>query len=535
MKRDDDKVIQRAINLFLVLFLVIGSVMGGTAATLYWQVRNSFFEGLRAHETHAVEIQSAAIRTEFNAVASDLLFLAEQNELHAYLDSGQLKLKTEIQNEYIRMAHTKKVYDQIRYLDATGHEVVRVNFAENSPYPVPDKQLQNKNKRYYFTDSLSLEKGDIFVSPLDLNMEKGEVEQPLKPMIRFGTPVFDSSGTKRGVIIFNYKAARLLDSIVKGGDSSFGEKMLLNPDGYWLLNPEKDQEWGFMFPDKNENTIDREYPEEWRKVLETGTGQFLTDNGLFTFVTITPLRGSNLLPADSPQSGEGVSDYFWVLLTHVPPAVIKAQTNDLMLKLFFGGGGLFLLIAFGAWHLAMAVTRRKIYQAQLRAWALYDSLTGLPNRKLFFDKLDEGISHAKRHERKLGLLYLDLDGFKAINDTHGHAAGDELLIQVGQRLKKIVRKSDTVARLGGDEFAIVLTEIKRVEAPAIVGQKIVDLLCRPFMLKVGEVNIGVNVGVAVYPDHEDDEQALIKSADKAMYVSKSKGKNTCTSAGDKNE
>lgn len=536
MKREDDKVIRRAINLFLILFLVIGSLLGGTAAILYRTVMNSFLTDLRAREYHSIELQVSAIKSEFDAVVSDILFLAGQNELVHFLDTGERTRLAEIQTEYMRLAATKKVYDQIRYLDEIGHETVRVNYASGTPVSVIGKDLQDKGKRYYFTDCFHLEGQGIFVSPLDLNIEKGIVEQPLKPMIRIGTPVYDSAGGKRGIVLLNYKAARMLDRIFASGGASFGDKMLLNRNGYWLLGPDMGREWGFMFPEGRDDTFALDYSEEWNRILEDGSGQFLTDNGLFSFVTIYPLQEGyrsstgSAMPEGASSGHIDASSYFWVLLTRVPPDVIKSYTNNLMLKLFLGGGGLFLLIAFGAWHLAMAITRRQIYQAQLVTWAMYDPLTGLPNRKLFFDNLTAGFSLAKRHERKLGLLYIDLDGFKAVNDTYGHEAGDELLIEVGRRLVRIVRKSDTVARLGGDEFAIILTEIKRVDSPLKVGNKIIEALCRPFILKAGTVTVGASIGVAVYPDSEESEKALMKSADRAMYESKAKGKNTCTSA-----
>ena len=224
-----------------------------------------------------------------------------------------------------------------------------------------------------------------------------------------------------------------------------------------------------------------------------------------------------------------MSQYFWVLLNRVQPDILKTHAKGLMFKIIMGGGGLFLFIIGGAWHLAITITRRRMYQDQLIAWAMYDPLTGLPNRKLFHDNLDAGVAHAKRHERKLALLYLDLDGFKAVNDTHGHEAGDDLLIQTGERLTKILRKSDTMARLGGDEFAVILAETGE-EAAALVGRKIIEDLGRPFRLKAATVSIGASVGIAVFPDHGDSEEALLKNADKAMYQSKAKGKNTCTSA-----
>ncbi|NNK01046.1 MAG: cache domain-containing protein [Desulfatitalea sp.] len=142
-----------------------------------------------------------------------------------------------------------KIYDQVRIIDADGWESIRVNLVSGKdPVIVGEKALQLKKKRYYFQDTFSLKKGEIFVSPLDLNIEHGEIEIPLKPMIRFGTPIFDEQGQKRGIIIFNYLAANLIQDLKDLVDASFGRCMMLNSDAYWLVYPSSpEREWGFMF------------------------------------------------------------------------------------------------------------------------------------------------------------------------------------------------------------------------------------------------------------------------------------------------
>ena len=534
MERNDDKVILKSLKLFFALFLLICSLLGGASTIFYRSAMDDFMSSLKARENRSLELEYAAIQTELDSVTNDALFLAGQNELIRFLDTGDERLLPEIQKEYLRLADIKKTYDQVRFLNRIGMEMVRINFESGSPVPIPKNKLQDKRNRYYFTDSFALGKNEIFASPMDLNVEAGKVELPLKPMIRIGTPLFDSGGNKKGVVLINYKASNLLERIVNSGTSSQSDKMLLNRNGYWLLGPDPDREWGFMFPEKSEDTFARDFPEEWQKILETSKGQFVTDNGLFSFAVVRPLHrdhpssslyqplGGSLDPAD-------MSQYFWVLLNRVQPDILKTHAKGLMFKIIMGGGGLFLFIIGGAWHLSITITRRRMYQDQLVAWAMYDPLTGLPNRKLFHDDLTAGVAYAKRHERRLALLYLDLDGFKAVNDTHGHEAGDDLLIQAGERLTKTLRKSDTMARLGGDEFAVILAETGE-EAAALVGRKIIEDLGRPFRLKAATVSIGASVGIAVFPDHGDSEEALVKNADKAMYQSKAKGKNTCTSA-----
>jgi diguanylate cyclase (GGDEF)-like protein len=509
-------------------------VLGGGAAVLYYFDINSFLKELKTLEFHSLELQGGAITEELNHISGDVLFLAKQNELILLLGSGSEEQIKAMQLEYVRLAESKKVYDQIRYLDATGMERVRVNDRNGRIETVPANQLQNKGDRYYFKECFALGERDIFISQLDLNIENGQVERPLTPMMRLGTPVFDPAGNKRGIVLINYAANTLLERILHSGIAAEGVTMLMNSQGYWLLHPDENREWGFMLKDREKDSFAQDYPDEWQRITASRQGQFTTDNGMFTYKKVYPLAegwhfSSNAAPQPDEDSKEDASGgYYWILLSHIPPEMLHGYTRALLFKLFMGGGALFMVVAFGAWHLALAISRRRMYQAQLIALALYDPLTGLPNRKLFFDRLTAGIANARRYDRKLALLYIDLDGFKEVNDTKGHQAGDELLIKVSGALSVSVRSTDTVARLGGDEFAVILSEVHNVEEAAKVGEKIVRELCRPFDLKAGTVEIGGSIGVAVFPDHEDTENELLKSADQAMYESKSKGKNTCT-------
>ncbi|MGQ9369787.1 diguanylate cyclase domain-containing protein [Azospirillum sp. ST 5-10] len=171
------------------------------------------------------------------------------------------------------------------------------------------------------------------------------------------------------------------------------------------------------------------------------------------------------------------------------------------------------------------ITERK--DAERRAWqrAHFDPLTELPNRALFEDRLNQAIARSHRSGKLLALMFLDLDLFKQVNDTYGHEVGDELLLEVAYRLRACVREYDTVSRLGGDEFVILLTDLSRDEEAADVAARIIDSVGRPFELDVGEVRIGVSIGVAVYPRDGHASAQLVKNADAAMYWSKAGGRN----------
>ena len=170
------------------------------------------------------------------------------------------------------------------------------------------------------------------------------------------------------------------------------------------------------------------------------------------------------------------------------------------------------------------ITARKELEARLSHDALHDALTGLPNRTLFQDRLIQVMESSRRHGRLAAVLYLDLDGFKEINDSHGHAIGDMLLQEVAQRLRNSMRIEDTVARFGGDEFGIVLDTIMSAGDGERVGAKIVEALSRPYEIEGITIRISASVGAAVFPTHGQDVRGLVSHADAAMYEAKKKGK-----------
>lgn len=171
------------------------------------------------------------------------------------------------------------------------------------------------------------------------------------------------------------------------------------------------------------------------------------------------------------------------------------------------------------------ITSRKELQARLSHDALHDALTGLPNRVMFHDRLSQVLDSSRRHGRGAAVLFLDLDGFKEVNDSLGHAAGDALLGQVASRLQGCVRAEDTVARFGGDEFGIVLAAAAQASDCETVAHKIVKSLATPFDLQGARVGLSASVGAALYPQHGDDADTLLTRADQAMYVAKGHGKN----------
>jgi diguanylate cyclase (GGDEF)-like protein/PAS domain S-box-containing protein len=172
------------------------------------------------------------------------------------------------------------------------------------------------------------------------------------------------------------------------------------------------------------------------------------------------------------------------------------------------------------------INERVKAQQELTHLATHDVLTGLPNRSLFNEHMEIMLMNARRHERVLALLFLDLDGFKAINDTHGHTAGDVLLQEVCVRMRQCVRKEDIVARVGGDEFTILLGELATPTDASLVAMKLIKAFNEPVILNDTICHVGVSIGISLFPNSADNGDTLLRLADDAMYAAKADGKNT---------
>ncbi|XPS82210.1 diguanylate cyclase (GGDEF) domain protein [Desulfosarcina variabilis str. Montpellier] len=370
-----------------------------------------------------------------------------------------------------------------------------------------------------------------------MNVENGAIEQPLKPMIRAATPVFDENNQKRGIIVINYLAEKLLSEIQDHCDNNLSEVMLLNSAAYWLLSPKSHQAWGFLIDDRRDHRFSLHYPEAWPFISHHPKGQVNTQNGLFVFSRIFPLLEGRFPPVDeslanetAPNLPDQYSTYYWILIHRVSPDRLDSFKNALVKKYLFFSISLLIIIAPGSWVMALETTRRRAQDAQLANLAMVDALTGLPNRRAFVERLNMDVARNSRHDRKLGLLYIDIDGFKAVNDTKGHDAGDALLVAIGETLQQHLRKSDMVARIGGDEFVCILAEIDSIDGALQAGKNLLTALSLPIEIDAGEVKIGASIGAAVFPDHATDVDALVKAADEAMYQAKITGKNNCVAA-----
>ncbi len=494
--------------------------------TYFYLSETEKVNGLRLEsERLNVRIGKRAINQGFQAVMSDLLILARHNAFYSDRKMLTIDAFRKLQNDFLLFSEFKGVYDQIRFMNTDGKEIVRVNYNKGDSTAVPLNFLQNKGDRYYFAESLNMDREMVYVSPLDLNMERGEIEEPHKPMIRFGTPVFNEKNEKIGVLLLNYLADHLLENFSSAVANIGDHVAITNSEGYWLKHPQADMEWGFML--NHEHNIMKDHPEPWKKICLEERGQFTNDDGMFTFTTIHLFHKLQLhdLPGDAEQKHLTEHEYQWKIISHVTPDIIDAENRLIMIELIKIATPVFLLLVLLSWGLSLAKIKNKQAKKLLKHQATIDLLTGLPNRQLFEDRLSRALLHSKRLGTRFALLFIDLDHFKNVNDTLGHAAGDQLLQDVSKRISEIVRESDTIARLGGDEFTVILNNVSKNEDIGRIAQLIIEALSEPFLLKNDKkANIGASIGITIFPEDGSGQSKLMNNADSAMYRAKQAGR-----------
>ncbi len=346
-----------ALIIFLPLFTVTSSVL---LAFCYFEVKSMEDIQLK-DESQTLKLEKAKIADHFDLIVADLLFFSNYSQLLTMLNQPKINIQN-IANDFALFSRGSKIYDQVRIIDADGKESVRVNFfPDKGPVIVNEEDLQVKKDRYYFRDTFNLQKGEIFVSPLDLNIEHGELEKPIKPIIRFGTPIFDETGNKRGIVMFNYLAEYLVRDILEITQLLPSQCMMLNSGGYWLINkPNPELEWGFMFEDGGDLTMKAQDPETWKTITSEDNGQFTNSKGLYTFVTVYPLTqgwksstgaGQAFKPSLSKKKAE---EYFWKIILYLPKNPLAAKIAKIQRRYFSIDFIALILLSVVAFRLASA-------------------------------------------------------------------------------------------------------------------------------------------------------------------------------------
>lgn len=406
---------QKPVGLALKLFLPLAVVvLLGVLFYGHSEIERELTR-LRSQETLNVGLGAGTLSRNLESISSDLGFLSTHSALRQVLDESSPQNLQQLADDFANFSRSKGIYDQLRWLDETGMERVRVDFVQGKGVVVPAEKLQNKAQRYFFADSFKLQPGEVFVSPLDLNIEQNKIEEPYKPMVRLATPVADRYGNKRGIVILNYYGRDMLDAFSTATSNISKHIMVLNGEGYWLKSPNPADEWGFMFK-KPELSLAARNPVAWEQIRANDRGQVTVGDGLWTWETVYPLLASQktstgAVDAFVPSRGEIENkQYVWKAVAHLSGDVLAAIQQAVWLKLAGVAALLLGLLGLGCWKLAQAWAAQAAAEEAVRRINAGLEATVAERTQQLHDKLleldDANAELARRNEEMESMIYI---------------------------------------------------------------------------------------------------------------------------------
>jgi len=462
---------------------------------------------LISEESLAVETLVRIIGNDLKNVVSDLEFMKYELEYEQ---------KDHIEREWANFLKSKKFYDQIRYLDVNGDELIRVNFNDGDVTIVAEEDLQNKRDRYYFSESVVLNDGDIYVSKFDLNMENNQVEVPEKPMLRIALRIH--SEDIDGVIIINYLADHLLNDIELFNQRNSGSFYLTNTDNDYLFHGDASRSFRFMYDNHLEGNFEFDYPNVMESFTE-GDDYVIVDRNLFILEEIIlddimDYNDKKIVTRENLRIINHIdgydNEYYYISVDYL----------ELIKLVIFKNRYSFLIILFASLAISYLQYRIKKSKHVLKELFEKDGLTDIYNRRAGMHYLNLLLEETQDYNQELSVIFIDVDGLKQINDILGHEIGDDLLLSITEIINHEIRDSDLFIRLGGDEFLLVLpnnTDENSEHIMIRINDKIKVINKNPIKKYIMSISYGITNTAKL---NTFDAEVLIRESDALMYQHK---------------
>ncbi|WP_114973784.1 diguanylate cyclase domain-containing protein [Rhodoferax ferrireducens] len=557
------------LGLLLATFGVVA--MGIVGYYSYAGSRATLLSAAQRDLLTATQVLGRNFKASIDGIADDARLLASLPTTPAIVSAHNAvtadREKEVLGETFAAMMALHPEYFQIRLIGAGDHglELVRVDRDADQLAHVPATDLQEKAHYPYVFNTLLLGRGRVYLSDITINHEEGVHSGLHKPTVRVATPVVAGDGKVLGLIVINLDLNSLFARLKSDLPNAY-QLYLSNHWGDYLIHPNPAQAFGF---DQGRRIFIQEFFEPVASLINGQSASVVTSiegaeqshDGLVAAFVRLPFGGSAdkhfvILGLSQPLENvvREIKRLGWttvqmtlalgVLAVVLAALVSRAVTGPL--RNMVDAVGLFskeqvvrelpstnsdeiglLARSLNDMQTTIVANLHELNESRqaLKHLAQHDSLTGLPNRALFDDRLGQAVSQARRDQTRMALMFVDLDGFKAVNDTYGHHVGDCLLIAAAQRMQTCVRNVDTVGRLGGDEFVVLLNHVEKDVDALLVAEKICLALNQPFDLDGRHMDISSSIGVAIFPAHGSDELTLSRSADAAMYLAKESGGN----------
>lgn len=510
-------------------------------------------------------------------ITKDLLFISQlpaTDEIASSASPQTAQQHLRLANALAGFLRSHEEYNQVRFIGALNHgrELVRLDKSQNTVHMVEGLALQEKAHYSYVYNTLQLKPGSVFVSSIRLNKERGLLDGYGKPSVVVATPVYNASNNVFGVIVINVDLEKMF-SLIKTDIPEGIDVIATNSAGDYILHPDLDKTFGFdrgtRFLVQDDMPIAQrifsgeasylvaEVPDlhspDKRAVISLTKVPFAAESdekyivlGLMSNLD-SVLEDSRRLGVTSLQISISFGILFVLLslilarkittpLQRMATTFARFKQGDPVPELSINRNDELGLLARNfsimAKKLNAQLMELNTQRQYLHKVAHHDALTGLPNRILLEDRIEQALISARRDKAEIAVMLVDLDDFKPVNDNYGHDIGDKLLQECAARMLTCIRETDTVARYGGDEFMIIISardlQLRGMSARHLsrqVADKIRNALNQAFKIESYLLNISCSIGIALYPHDGDDKNTLIKHADLAMYYAKSTGRN----------
>ncbi|TAH11452.1 MAG: diguanylate cyclase [Curvibacter sp.] len=554
-------------RLTLVLALVGLLVAGLTGFYAFYVSRSLLVQSAQDELLLSTQVLARRIALTRQEVSRNLMVLASHPAAQASLQANANDSKSQLTTLFKVLMAANPAYLQIRLIDAKDHgmERVRVDRGIGDLQVVSNENLQEKGHFAYVSETLKLRLGETYLSPIAINHEQGSPSGLDRPTLQLAIPVGAEQGQALGLLVINLDLDGMFALLSADLPDDFS-LYLANNHGDYLIHPDNTKTFGF---DRGRRVLVQEEFTQTAALIEKNTEDILLQANQGPHA-IAPLLAAFIARPILVHSEES---RLIVGLARPLDGVLK-QTDRLGRTIVQIVIAVSLLCALLAVMVARALTRpinSMIFavhrfskdntalplpvqrsdeigtlarsfarmQGQIRKQmadlqhsrkelehlARHDMLTELPNRRLFMDRLEQAIARSERTDEGFALLFIDVDHFKHINDTLGHAAGDAVLKVVAQRLAGNTRKVDTVARLGGDEFVVMMDHYSDRNLVAAFTEKLLAALTAPMALEAKTLSVEFSIGISQFPEDGHTAEEMIGSADKAMYRTKAGGRN----------
>lgn len=546
---------------FLLVF--IGVLASGAMGYSTYQTNRAMLMGEAEHSLlTSTQLLGQRFTAALGDAAADALVLATlpsslQVARGDTSGPGNLRLR----QVFLSFMQHHPEYLQIRLISRAdyGLERIRVDRGAQGVVLVPESELQEKAHLPYVFDTLEQNAGHVYLSPIGLEGSAGS--NPDQPVVTIGTPIADAGGNNVGVLVIDVDLSQVFERIGRDMPADYAVYMA-NEWGDFLVHPDPSQTFGFARGRRV--LMQTSFPAT--APLFSGGDASVTFNGfahaqqppaeVFAFVRLPygQVDGNRFVTLGLARPLSDVLAPANALGSQIVRLVLISSAVAIVLAVLFGRAMSRPLrtLAHAVTHifdedavdrlpvgrtdeigvLARCFDRMRIEirfqvhalharQEELTHLAGHDTLTGLPNRMRFMEQLELSIRRAAQHHEPFAVLFVDLNGFKQINDQHGHSAGDAALVTVAQRLRAALRETDIVARFGGDEFVILACDVRSSEAIAVTAARVQAAMDTAVPLGSQWVNVGVSIGVSEFPADGNHADELLAKADAAMYAAKS--------------